>query len=428
MNSFGTTTKQFPLVDARCVREHRRRFRRDLFPELKYANSYYNVAGRWSDVGWLLLDRNSYNQLDPYSKTLQLVIGDFVNTPVTVSNLSIVTVKCVTYGLASDVNAIYLLQVTNNLGILRNQWFQYPVDVQYNVRAPAYSSVNENYYSGSLTGTNSTDAWTWTGMVQDLWNKSGGLLGTYPGLPYTPDTTPEGFSFVGVPLLDALSNITDYLGMNIAGNYPNFSIVVPGAADTAYSALLTKYAATTSPNFCLQDSMAYSDIGSGRVPGQMVVYFPRRNQVYGSEEVDRYDSPQWQNTPAFTVTLSAPATFASAVGVGHLWSSFTVRYDQEGNPILEDVLKAQVLATDLVRNYFNIIHRGLAGQMRDVYAGALPFTTGSMVDGVRWYNTGYSSSGTLEDRYCGWQTEVIRGQLWPEVRSYEPDEPTSGPV
>lgn len=401
MNTFGTASQQFPLYDPRCIREHRERFRRDAFPELDLCNSYYSMAGRWPDMGWLLIDRNSYNQLDPYSNDLQLTIGDFINSPLILSNISIIQARCVTRGLLSDPAAVYLLQVTNNQGILYNPWFQFPTTAQYNVRAPGYDGI---YYSGTIDGTT---VWTWDAMVEDLWNQAGSLLGTYPHLPITPASTPENFIFVGVSLWEAISRVMDYLGLAISGSFPNFTIVVPGAADGAYSALAKKY------KTYLEDSMEYLDIGSGRVPGQVDVYFHRRNEVYGTEETVRYDAPQWQNTPLYVVSVLAPALFTDAVGVGYLWADFTVRYDQDGVPLAADVTTAEAVAAERVAQFFNTIYRGTQGFMCHVYSGVLPFTTGSLVDGVRWFNTGML--GNMPDPRGGWRTEVIRGYIWREA-------------
>jgi hypothetical protein len=381
------------------------------------------MAGRWPDVGWLLIDRNSYDQLDPYSNTLQLIIGDFVNQPLTISDISIVQARCLTRGLASDPNAVYLLQVTNNQGVLYNPWFQFPTFSQYNVVAPAYAGYwsgtppinpqGPTYYSGSMTGINHTDAWTWDGMVGDLWSQASSLLGAYPHLPITPVGVPQGFIFAGTSLWEAINKVLEYLGLSISGNYPNYTIVVAGATDAVYTALANKYGSPTSPNFCMEDSMEYLDQGSGRVPSQVVVYFHRQNQYYGSEETVRYDSPQWQNTPVYPITVPAPSIFSEAVGTGYLWADFAVRYDQEGNPILTDVLQAQAIAAQRVQQFYDTIYRGSQGFMRNIYTGVLPFTTGSLVDGVRWFQTG--KLGDMDDRWCGWRTETLRGYVWEET-------------
>jgi hypothetical protein len=402
VNSFGpSASQQFPLVDSRCVKEHRERFRRDAFPDLALANSYYSMAGRWPDVGWLLLDRASYNLLSPYSNTFKLIIGDFINQPVTISNLSLIQARCVTRGLARDPNAIYLLQVTNNEGVLYNPWFQFPLSAQYNVRAPAYDG---QYYSGS---TNSGTAWTWDTMVADIWSRAASLLGNYPHLPITPTGTPENFIFIGVPLWEALSHLMDYLGLVISGNFPNFTIVVAGSADPVFTALETSYIPY------LEDSMEYLDVGSGRVPSQIVVYFHRRNQFYGSEETVRLDSLQWQTTPLYSVTVAAPTQFSQAAGTAYMWADFTVRHDMNGNPLAADIATAATVAAERALQFFNNIYRGTQGFMRHVYAGCLPFSTGSLVDGVRWFNTGML--GTNDDKWCGWRTELIRGYIWEEA-------------
>lgn len=409
-NTFGDTSQSFSLVDPRCVREQRDRFRRDAVPELCLANSYYSLSGRWPDCGWVLLDRASYNKLNHYSTNLQLKIQDYVNPTITVSNLSIIQARCVTRGLASDVNAIYLIQLTNNEGVLYNQWFQYPTLSQYNVRAPAYDT---KFCDWSMNGGTT---WTWDTMLGHLWGQAPLQLGTYPHLPVTPAGTPENWIFMGVPLWEAITRVLNHLGLTVTGSYPSFGIAVNGAADTAFAALLAKYGTATSPNYCLEDDMEYIDGGSGRVPGAVVVCFHRRNAVYGTEECVRYDSLNWQGTTTYTITVAAPSTFSQAAGNAYLWSSFTIRYDQNGNALGADVSIANTIAQDLTTKFYNRIFDGTAGNMRQVYAGLIPFTTGSLVDGVRWYNTGYSYGAEEADsRYCGWRTEIVRGYVWPEA-------------
>lgn len=402
-NTFGTPIQQFPIIESCCIREHRDRFRRDALKDLQYANSYYSMSGRWPDKGWILIDRNSYNKIRNigngiYANNLQLNFQDFVNPTLTISNLSIVQARCVTRGLATDNNAIYLVQLTNNQGVLYSPWFQYPVNAQYNVRVPSYES---QYYTWSL---NSGSTWTWDTMLNDLWSRTT-LLGTYPHLPSTPTGTPENFILVGVPLWSSITRILEYLGMSVVNDYPNFSIVTSGASDASFTALQSKYAKY------LEDDMEYIDGGSGRVPSQMVVYFHRRNQYYGTEETVRNDQFNWQATPSYSITVSSPATFTNSAGVGHLWSDFTVRYDQDGNPLAADVTTASTIAQERAIQFYNNIFRGTTGFMRQVYSGVLPFTTGSLVDGVRWYN-GTSGNG---EPYGGWRTEIIRGYSWEEA-------------
>ncbi len=403
-NTFGPPGVGYRLIDPRETRDHRQRFRRDEVPELRYANSYYSMTGRWPDVGWLLLDRDSYNRINKYATNLQLKIEDFVNPPLTITNLSIVQARCVTTGLSSDTNAVYLIRVTNNQGVLYNPWFQFPVNAQYNVRAPAYP---QEYYSWSMNGA---VAWTWSTMLGNLWALAPNQLGTFPGLPTTPLGTPENFIFCGEPLWEVIGRILDHLGMAVANEYPTFRIVVPGSADSSFTTLQTRY------NQYLEDDMEYIDGGSARVPSQVVVFFHRRNSIYGTEETVRSDNYQWQRVPAYSVTVNAPAPFSSSAGVAYIWDDFTVRYDHDYLPIAADVTTANLIAVERATNFFSTIFRGTRGYMKQVYSGIIPFNTGSLVDGVRWYNTGCNGSYEGDnERYAGWHTEIIRGYVWDEA-------------
>lgn len=393
MNSFGNSSNQFALIDPRSVALARMRFRRESVPELEYANSYYSLSGLWPDVGWILLDRGSYSKLNPYATNLSL----HIDSTVVVSNLTVVQARCLTRGLASDSNAIYLIQVTNGIGALYNQWYQTSVNVQYNVRSPAYP---EMYYSSTLNGS---AAWTWDQMVGNLWGLAPLQLGTYPHLPITPSGTPENFSFVGVSLWEAITRILTHLGLTVTGDFPALGIAVSGAADATLAAQQVKYAAAGA----LEDDMEYLDGGSGRVPGSVVVFFHKRYQYYGTEETVRRDAFQWQGTPAYAVAVSAPAQFSSATGSAHLWSDFTVRHDQDGSALAADVATAATIAAERVAQFYKDIFRGTQGYLRQVYTGALPFTTGSLVDGVRWCMRARDGGG--------WRTEIIRGYTWPEA-------------
>lgn len=396
----------YPLINPQRVRQERGRFRRDHIPELDLANSYYSLAGHYPDVGWLLLDRASYDRLDRYATNHSLVISDFNNPTLTVSNLAIVQARCVTRGTASDPNAIYLIQVTNSQGVIYNPWFQLSVNVQYNVRALAYPG---KFYDWSLDQSRGGTTWTWDTMLRDLWERAPSQLGTYPGLPYVPDGLPENHEFIGVSLWGSIGKVLDYLGLSVVGNYPNFSIVQMGAADSTFTALQSLYSTN------LEDDYEYIDGGSGRVPSQVTVYFHRRNEYYGSEETVRYDSLQWQSTPAYEVTVSGPGAFTSAAGTGHLWSEFTVRYDQNGSPLAADVATANNIARQRVSQFYDDIFRGTHGFMKQCYSGVLPFTTGSLVDGVRWFNTDASNTRAVRGGYGGWHTEIIRGHVWKEA-------------
>lgn len=406
MNTFGDTSYRYPLYDAREAVESRVRFRRDAVPLLRHANSLYVPCGHYATHGWILLSRKDYNQLDRYSTTLQLEIGDATrpNNTGIFKNLAIVQAQCVTRGLADDPNALYLIELTDARGVLQNRWFQFPITTQYNIRAPGYPQtfLLESMDDYPTAGVGSKTTWTWSRMLQDMWERMP-LLGTWPGLPFFPQGTPEGFWFTGVPALDALCGVLDHLGLTIACDLTQanpFTIVSEGADDAVFTALQAKY--TTH----LEDDQEWIDVGSGRVPSTVSVLFRRRNSVYGTEETVAYRNDviarQWNMQAVYTVSVAAPSLFTDSAGVHYLWSDFTVRYDDSGNPLDEDIHTARQIAVERVTQYFGRIYSLTNGYMSQTYAGALPFTTGSQVDGVCW-RMGYN-----KNHWHGWQTLISR--------------------
>lgn len=400
INTFGTSSLQFPLYDAREVSSNRERFGRYPIDALNRANHFYCPSGRWPSRGWILMARSDYNKINKYSTSLQLNIGftNKVDNVTTLKNLSIVQAQCATRGLASDANALYLVELTDARGVLYNMWMQFPITSAYNIRSPAYPQTFQ------LSSMNGGTTWTWSTMLQDMWQQMP-LLGAWPGLPYAPAGTPEGWWFVGVPAWYSLCDMLEHLGMIVVCDLQKsapFTIVQQNSSDAANTALVTKY--TTR----LEDDLEWIDVGAGRVPGSVKVLFKRRNSVYGTEETVRYDSRQWNMSTTYSITVIAPSSFSGAVGVHHMWSDFTVRYDNDGNPLAEDVATAATIAQERATEYYGVINP--SAYTTRVYSGALPFMTGSQVDGVCWAMDYQRSGG-------GWTTEVVYGPQppWPEL-------------
>lgn len=398
----GNTTAL--LYDPSLEREHRQRFLRHEIAGLDLANRLSLTTGRWPACAWVLVRAKDYQQFSLYSTDFSLQIAD-LNRQLIFYGLSVITARCVSMGQASDQNAIYLVQLTDKRGLLANRWFCRGTASQYNTVSPAYPG---QYYDSS---TNSGIPWSWDLLVGDLWNQASTWLGTYPGLPGSPPSgTPEGYAFAGRSLWDALCDVLAHLGMGVSVDLTRasnqYSIVNLGDSDPALAVFQSSYATL------LHDDLAYIDVGSGRVPKQVVVYFHRRNEYYGTEETVRGDGAQWQSTPLYSVTKTAPGDFASASGTHYIWSDFTVRYDVDNVPVPGDVIEASTIADREVNAYFARIYSLTSGYMRQSYHGALPLGTGAQVDGVRW----------RQDRTFrhGWITEIARGYepVWPEVKEY----------
>lgn len=402
-NTFGTSTKQVILCDPAEVRSSRARFRRPAVRELAFANSLYVPVGEMPVRGWILLVRSDYDLIRGYGTSFQLRIQSRGQPALVFGNLSIVTARCVTTGVSGDPNAIYLVELTDARGVLANQWFAAPTNSYYNVLSPAYPGL---YYDASLDGGAGGAPWNWNDMVGDVWAQLP-LLGAYPGLPSAPLSAPTNWNLPGVPAWRALCAMLSHVGMAVSCDLTlaaPYGIVNLGAADAAFAALTLKH----DPP---QDDLEPLDVGAGRVPGTVIVYFRRINQQYGTEETVRRDVNQWATSSVYSVSVPAPAIFAGAPGTGHLFDDFAVRYDIDNQPLAADVITAGLIAAERVTQYFQDIYAGTLGAMNRLYAGALPFSAGSLVDGVCW-SQDYSAGR------AAWTTRVVRGNLseiWPGV-------------
>lgn len=405
-NTFGTSSVQVKLVDPRHARRYRQRFRRDAVRELFLANSLYVPCGRQSVRGWILLTRADYDSVRGYGTNYQLQIDQFdpAAPALTLRGLSIVTAQCVATGVLGDPAALYLVELTDARGILKNQWFSFPTKTYYNVLAPAYPG---KYYYHSL---NAGLTWSWSGMIGDLWTQiasSFSSLGPYSGLPASVGLTgiPINWNLNGVPCWDALCDVLEHLGLAVGHNPASatpYTIVSLGDDDTTFDTLTTRH------SHRLEDDMEPIDLGAGRVPGTVIVYFRRINELYGTEETVRNDSHQWATNAVYPVSVSAPAAFAGAPGTGFLYDDFCVRQDINGVLLPVDVTQATNLAEERVRQYFDVIYSRTSGAMNRTYTGVLPFYAGSQIDGVCWKQD-------LRDRRAGWTTQILRGDLWREV-------------
>ena len=321
----------FPLYDMELERKHRHRFRRRHLMEMERANSLYVPSGRWPARGWILMRKADFQNINPYSTSLQLNADDFDNLSLTFGHLTVVQAFSVSTGLSTDPDAIYLVEITDRRGVLWNQWFQWPTTSSYNALAPAYPGL---YYSASRNG--GAD-WTWNTMIQDLWQQMP-LLGPYPGLPVVPTGTPQDWQFPGASSWEALNNILDLIGCVITADLTQinpYDIADLSTDDFIFSGTQVAF------GHLLEDDLEYLDTGSGRVPLSVTVLFHRVNQYYGTEETIRRDSLQWSSTPLYSVTVNG--SFPLAVGHHYLWDDFAVRYDENNNPLAADTAAAQTI-------------------------------------------------------------------------------------
>lgn len=398
-NSFGLSSFQVPLIDPRDARKYRQRFRRDALPQLDLANSLYIPLGKPSVRGWILLSHSDYDLVRGYGNAYQLNLGIPATT---FGNLAIVQARCVTTGLLGDPDAVYLVELTDQRGILANRWFEFPINAYYNVLSPGYPT---QYYSASL---NAGSPWTWSTMIGNVWATMSAFLGTFPGLPSVPIGTPTNWNLPGVSAWNALCAMLEHVGMAVSCDLTAaspYGIVECGDDDLVFDALTLKAYQQNR----LEDDLDWIDIGAGRIPGTVIVYFRRVNQYFGTEETVRRDSLQWATSSVYSVSVSAPATFTGAVGTHGMFDDFPVRYDFNGSPLAADVITANAIAAERVSQYFDNIYSRTSGYMNRTYTGIVPFYAGSQVDGVC-----FRQDFRYQSRE-GWRTQILRGELWPDV-------------
>ena len=164
------------------------------------ANSFDWSAGRDPGRGCVLMTLSDLASLDVES-ALDLTFADSAGRTVTLKSLYVTDAHDTRANSArGDPRAVYRVELTDRRGVSDDG----PVlDIAYNLR-----DQDGDYVASSL---NAGVAWTWSELLQDLWDANG-LMGSLPTLPGTPDGTPEGFEFYGVGSYDAINDVLDRLG------------------------------------------------------------------------------------------------------------------------------------------------------------------------------------------------------------------------
>ena len=315
---------------------------------------------------------------------------DGANT-VTLKNLLFVRAYCVTPGARGDPSATYAVELADRRYLARAS----VIDAAFNLRATPGAAPG-CYLSATL---NAGAAWTWATMAQAVWNAVG-KLGAWPGLPFTPDGAPEGFSFYGDCAYDALAVVLDRLSCELAYNpiTDAYSVVRYGVADAVNAAALG-----------LRDARRLYDTdpiesNRGRAPQFLRVYFPVQRAVQdGTGATPYYRLDQSDATAVGPLANVEPNTYAV------YYDDLAAAYDATNTLTNSAALTSRALerAVDYFRGVrMNRLERAYAGGFPD--AGLLP---GAQVSAVRWIDRGGGDGPG-----AGLLTEVERypgGGAWP---------------
>lgn len=349
-------------------------------------NSYACPTGSGSGVGWILLPRSSLIALgiigtDGSAASGQSTPRDLImrvdekelsgaasgTYEVTHKSLHVVSAVNLTPGIRADENACYLVELADRRRIAR----LVPINTSYNVRKPPPDVAD--YYSATL---NSAVAWTWTQLAQSLWETVGtGLLGAYPGLPFTPDGTPENFTFSGYAL-DALGWVLERIGCTLVldTQADAFSIARLAATDAAAEAALS-----ARDEYRIHDSESIRP-NYGRVPQTLRVYFPKQEAAAPTTTGD---------SPWHTVDATDPSGTQTGVATGTYavcFDDLPAVYDSGASLTNSSALTSRANAR--AADFFTRLRRD---QLYRVYglplsdAGLRP---GGTIRATRWSDTG----------------------------------------
>lgn len=269
-------------------------------PWLGRANSFVCPLGQTPGRGWLLLLRRHLDDLG-LTTSRDLVFDDDLGSRVTVKSLLPLRAFAATPGARGDKDTACWLEITDK----RHLAVATVIDKAYNVR----SSPGGGYYSATLNGGS---AWTWSQMTSDIWSAVGTTrLGDFPGLPFTPDGTPEGFTFYGSSAYTALGVVLERLGcaLSLDPVADTFGIVRVGATDDTATAALTK-----RDGVRVWDDYSLSS-NRGEVPEKVRVHFARQ----------RATADTTGGSPWYTLDRTDPTAGGALAGVEA--GTYAVLYD-----------------------------------------------------------------------------------------------------
>lgn len=335
------------------------------------ANCFTCPNGMEPGRGSFLMLRGHLNQIDltgAISVTMQ-TSGASVAFP----GLRLLKAICVTPGPRTSLSAAYLVELVDIRHVLK--WSA--ANKQYNVRCPAPPATSgaSLYHAESL---NSGSLYTWSTLCESLWGLLPSVAGAFPGLPYSPDGTPENWKFIGVSAWDALGEVLAKLGCEIVYDpvAGSLSIVDGSATQAGLAAIEASY------QFNLNDAEPLEANGT-KVPATIRVCFHIVYKDYGTEpETPR--TGNWSQTPIHTEDVATGVSGAISGTVKVLWDDLPALAQFDGT-----ITNTSALST----RASEVASKWLAGQQssrsRIIYQGIAPeFRCGSEVSKILWRDLG----------------------------------------
>lgn len=382
-----------PLQAAHLLRAQLAAAGRNVSTDLNKANSFFNPAGRETAHGWIVVGRADLDTLDLNSlQSLSLSIDDVV---VDLFNL-VITREPMSFSpafITDDPLAVYLVELADSRWRVSNPYFCVSIAAMYNVP----SSAPATYLSSSR---NSGSDWTWETMAEDIWNTMVDQLGTFPGLPFTPNGAPVGWIFQGVSAWDALCDVLDRIGCTVSADLTmetdQYLIVQIGDDDVEADAILAGAAEVK-----IHDA-EFMSIERGKFPFGVSVFFHKQLSTPTS-------IPPFLMNSVYSVDIDGTITNAED-GVYHpIWDELPALVDGSGTVTNTTALRdrAQERADDFYR-------MGLEGGTRfwQRFSGLLELVPGPKIKSVTYCST---EAGVFTDVF-GHPTMPVIGEA--ESRDY----------
>ena len=353
-------------------------------PWLGKPNRFACPAGREKGTGWVLMARQDYAKLDVnglHSLEFSLAKSEVAGVPkgryvVVLKNLLVVKSESVTPGLEGDPHECLLVELAD----IRHVCKAIPIDRGYNLRAVPDGTY---YASSTLGGT----PWTWAEMLAHLWETVGtDRLGTFPGLPFTPDGTPDGFAFWAMSAWDALCDALERIACAVVPDplAGTWSIVQVGAPDAAAEAALEKWKTVRIWDAYFEESVR------GRIPSAVRVLFRQLPNDPGT-------------SPYYPIAVADPTADAVSSGFepdtqADLFDDLPAVYNASG--VLQNLPALTSRATERARDYYRELWHGF-NRLTRIFGVPLSdrhLLPGRRIRATSWYDVG-TGMKTEVDRY-----------------------------
>lgn len=340
------------------------------------ANSIFCPVGPAPSRAWMLMTAAKLDELDENESHnivwAQTGEDGSASETLTFHGFYIVNAERVTQGGVGDDAGLFLVELADARYLAARKG-----DTETLIK-------NIRSYANSADYLTGTSGATWASLATSLWDACE-VLGSFPGLPFTPDGEPQNNWFIGQNAWRALCGFLDFLDCAVAYDplAGTFSIVQLGASQTIENH---------------EDTLEWDGEpvsgNAAEVAATVRVYFSYHRKAYGQERDTELANNWAYDGQGTSVDVSTGVVGAS--GVKPLWDDLPAILDEDGSQTNTSAMNTRATA----RKTRYVTRWTLAPQHR-VHAGLLTdILPGAKVRAVLWRNWGSSQGGTVTEFVC----------------------------